>query len=74
MYCWGQHTYREEIDRFYTLRNDLEKRRRIMAYMERLDICNRNMDGNSVEGLLRNPDAERNDNPAVPHYTEVFNQ
>lgn len=74
MYCWGQHTYREGIDMFYTLRNDLERRRRIMAYMERLDISNRNMDGNSVEGLLRNPDAERNNNPAVPHYTEVFNQ
>ena len=39
MYCWGQHTYREGIDMFYTLRNDLERRRRIMAYMERLDIA-----------------------------------
>lgn len=73
MCCWGQRTYREEVDRFYTLRNNIEMRRRIMAYMDKLDISNSYMDGHSVTNLLRNDDAEGN-NPAVPQYTEVFNQ
>ncbi len=73
MRCWGQYTYREEVDRFYSLRNNAEMRSRIMAYMERLDISNRYMDGNSVTNLLRNDDAEGN-NPAVPQYTKVFNR
>lgn len=73
MRCWGQHTYREEVDRFYTLRNNVEMRSRIVAYMERLEISNRYMNGDSVTNLLRNDDAEGN-NPAVPLYTEVFNQ
>lgn len=73
MRCWGQHTYREEVDRFFTLRNKAEMRSRIVAYMERLEISNRYMNGDSVMNLLRNDDAEGN-NPAVPQYTEVFNQ
>lgn len=74
MNCWGQRTYREEIDNFYLLYNDLEKRKKIIEYIERLGISNLNMDGNSIKGLLRNQDAERNDNPVVPYYTEIFNQ
>lgn len=73
MRCWEQRTYSEEIDHFYALRNNARMRRRIMAYMERLNICNRNMDGNSVTNLLRVPAAEGN-NPAVPKYTKVFEQ
>ena len=73
MSCWGQHTYCEEIDRFFVLRDNVAMRRRMIAYMERLNIINRYMDGNSVTNLLRIADAERN-NVVVPRYTEVFNQ
>ena len=73
MYCWGQHTYREETDRFYTLRNNVEMQRRIILYLEKLNIDGRYMDGNSITNLPRINAAEEN-NGVVPQYTEVFNQ